>query len=127
MIHLKATIIVFSILVCFNNIKTTSCFNLVDLICNLFNWCNQETYKLTYFDIRGRAEFIRFLFAASGRTYEDNRITAVGWPGLKPNTPFEKLPTLEITKNGEKIVLAQSLAIGIIFFVYLFKKTFKYL
>src|SRR5579883_1164881 len=94
------------------SINSIECFSLADLLCNVFNWCfNQEQYKLTYFDIRGRAEFIRFMFAACGRVYEDNRITAIGWPSIKEKMPFEQLPVLEINKNGEKIVLAQSQAI----------------
>ena len=55
-----------------------------------------SAYKLTYFDIRGRAEVIRFIFAQAGIKYEDVRITYDGWPALKPNTPYGVLPILEV-------------------------------
>lgn len=44
------------------------------------------TYKLTYFNGRGRAEVARLLFAAADVTYEDVRIDAAKgeWAKLKP-------------------------------------------
>ncbi|XP_050440871.1 glutathione S-transferase-like [Adelges cooleyi] len=65
------------------------------------------TYKLTYFNIRGKAEPIRFILAYSGIDYEDNRIDPSTWLSLKPNAPFGQLPLLEI--DGK--VLNQSMAI----------------
>lgn len=41
------------------------------------------TFKLTYFNMRGLAEPIRFLFAYGGIEYEDNRIEREEWPTLK--------------------------------------------
>lgn len=54
-----------------------------------------STYKLTYFNARGRAEIIRFLFVQAGVDYEDNRIKFEDWPKLKETTPFGTLPILE--------------------------------
>ena len=54
------------------------------------------TYKLTYFDARGRGETIRFVFAQAGVEYEDNRITKEEWAQLKPSTPTGQLPILEV-------------------------------
>jgi hypothetical protein len=74
---------------------------------------DEEQYKLVYFDIRGRGEFIRFIFAAAEQKFEDDRIKDVDWPSLKPRMPFNQLPVLGIKhKDGETTVLAQSLAIG---------------
>jgi len=65
------------------------------------------TYKLTYFDARGRAEPARLLFAQAGVNYEDIRITHEAWGNLKAKTPFGQIPMLEI--DGK--VLPQSKAI----------------
>ncbi|XP_041346664.1 glutathione S-transferase-like [Gigantopelta aegis] len=66
------------------------------------------TYKLTYFDIRGRGELIRMLFVLSGKEYEDKRVQFADWPKLKPTLPGGSLPILEI--DGK--VYTQSLAIA---------------
>ena len=36
-------------------------------------------YKLTYFNMRGRAEVTRFLFALAEQPYEDVRIEGANW------------------------------------------------
>ncbi|GMT27464.1 hypothetical protein PFISCL1PPCAC_18761, partial [Pristionchus fissidentatus] len=64
-------------------------------------------YKLTYFDLRGRAESIRQVFAYAGVAFDDVRIPRDKWPELKPQTPFGQLPLLEV--DGAPI--AQSTAI----------------
>ena len=53
------------------------------------------SYKLTYFNARGRGEIIRFVFAQAGVKYEDNRIEFGDWPTVKPTTPLGTLPILE--------------------------------
>ncbi|RDD47888.1 S-crystallin SL11 [Trichoplax sp. H2] len=67
-------------------------------------------YKLTYFDIRARAEVARYLFALAGVEYEDKRVTQEEWQKMKPNVPnpFHQLPILE--KDGN--VMIQSNAIS---------------
>lgn len=41
------------------------------------------SYKLVYFDGRGRAELARLLFVAAGQKYEDKRVTPEEWPAMK--------------------------------------------
>merc|ERR1711982_61281 len=60
--------------------------------------------KLTYFNLRGRAEPTRMLLAYGGIEYEDCRVTPgfvdpTEWMALKPKTPYGSLPLLEW--NGE--------------------------
>jgi len=64
------------------------------------------SYKLTYFNLRARAEVARLLFAAAGVEYEDKRVQGLGeeWKALKPKTPFGSLPLLEV----DGVVLCQS-------------------
>ena len=78
-------------------------------------------YKLVYFNRRGRAEFIRYLFAAAGQEYEDIRIEKENWPAEKPKAPFGALPYLEVQDGANSFVLPQSCSIGIFnFFIYRF-------
>ena len=70
-------------------------------------------YKLTYFNIRGRGELARLVFAAAGQEFIDHRIDYPDWPALKPTTPFGSLPLLDITEDGKTVRLAQSVTIGI--------------
>ncbi|XP_050424780.1 glutathione S-transferase-like [Adelges cooleyi] len=65
------------------------------------------SYKLTYFDVPGLAEPIRFLMAYLDIDFEDNRIGYQTWSAVKPSMPFGKVPILEI--DGQ--VLNQSSAI----------------
>ncbi|XP_050018270.1 hematopoietic prostaglandin D synthase [Alexandromys fortis] len=65
-------------------------------------------YKLIYFNIRGRAEIIRYIFAYLDIKYEDHRIEQADWPKIKPTLPFGKIPVLEV--GG--LMLHQSLAIA---------------
>jgi len=66
------------------------------------------TYKLTYFDLRGRGEVCRLLFAAAGVPYEDIRVERSRWPDLKASTPFGQVPVLEV----DGVRLCQSKAIA---------------
>ena len=54
------------------------------------------SYKLTYFNARGRAELARFVFAQAGIEYEDVRLTGEEFGKIKPNLPTGMLPILEV-------------------------------
>lgn len=43
----------------------------------------QPKYKLIYFNARGRAEHIRYIFAYVGIDYIDERISSDRWPEVK--------------------------------------------
>jgi glutathione S-transferase len=65
------------------------------------------SYKLIYFDGRGRGEICRYLLAAAGVDFEDQRLTYATWPAIKPTVPYNGLPCLVEDDNK----LGQSLAI----------------
>jgi glutathione S-transferase len=67
-----------------------------------------STYKLYYFNGRGRAETSRLIFAAAGQKYEDIRYQHDQWPAHKPETPIGQMPVLEF--NGTKIPQSISIA-----------------
>ena len=54
------------------------------------------SYKLFYFNLRGRGELSRFVFAQAGVEYEDERIEFKDWREMKPKMPFEVVPVLEV-------------------------------
>ncbi|CAI4226214.1 unnamed protein product [Auanema sp. JU1783] len=64
-------------------------------------------YKLTYFSIRGLAEYIRQLFHLAEVPFEDHRVTPEEFAEMKKTLPFEQLPILEV--DGR--VISQSITI----------------
>ena len=44
-----------------------------------------KNYKLVYFNLRGRAELSRLIFAQADVPFEDQRIERSEWPELKPS------------------------------------------
>ena len=55
-----------------------------------------SNYKLVYFNLRGGAEVLRFIFAQAGVTYEDKRVEREQWPEMKPTTRTGQMPYLEV-------------------------------
>jgi glutathione S-transferase len=66
-----------------------------------------STYKLYYFNFRGRGETARLIFAAAGQKFEDVRFEREQWPSLKSQMPLGHVPVLEF--DGVK--LPQSMSI----------------
>jgi glutathione S-transferase len=64
--------------------------------------------KLTYFNLRARAELSRLILAYAGVEYEDIRVDQSRWPEHKPSTPFGQLPILEV----DGVTLCQSKTIA---------------
>ena len=73
------------------------------LNCKLALSCKKEmsTYKLVYFNLKGRAELTRLIFAQAGVEYTDERVAFQDWPARAPHTPFGSLPVLEV--NGQQL------------------------
>ncbi|XP_033363122.1 hematopoietic prostaglandin D synthase-like [Bombus vosnesenskii] len=69
---------------------------------------DEPTYKLIYFNARGRAEHIRYIFAYTGIEYTDERIPEELWPEYKDSMPYKKLPVLEI--NGKPVAQSNAVA-----------------
>jgi len=66
-----------------------------------------HTYKLVYFNGRGRGETTRLLFAEAQQKYTDERFDFKDWPTRKATTPYGQVPVLEV--DGKQ--LAQRSAI----------------
>jgi len=69
--------------------------------------------KLSYFDLRGRAEPARLLLHQAGVEFEDARVAApwdelAPWVALKPTTPFGQLPLL----IADGVTISQSMTIA---------------
>jgi glutathione S-transferase len=67
-----------------------------------------STYKLYYFNSRGRGETARLIFAAAGQKFEDVRFEREQWPSLKPQMPLGQVPVLEL--DGVKLPQSTSIA-----------------
>jgi glutathione S-transferase len=67
-----------------------------------------STYKLYYFNRRGRAEVSRLIFAVAEQQYDEIRYERDEWPAHEGETPLGEIPVLEF--NGVK--LPQSITIA---------------
>lgn len=57
---------------------------------------DMSSFKVTYFNGRGRAELIRLLLVAGGQEFEDERLTREEWVNIKPNMPQGQVPVLTV-------------------------------
>lgn len=58
-----------------------------------------STYKLIYFNLEARAEWIRWIFQQAEVSFEDYRVPFQDWPAMKPTTPLGCLPILEVDEK----------------------------
>lgn len=63
--------------------------------------------KLTYFNIRARAETARLVLELAGASYENDFVDFQTWPTLKANYPYKQIPVYSDEDLGDT-VLAQS-------------------
>lgn len=69
------------------------------------------SYKLYYFDGRGRGEIIRLIFAATGTKYEDIRFSMEEWGSkFKAIAPTGVAPWLEDPVSGKTLVQSTAIA-----------------
>ncbi|XP_033644356.1 uncharacterized protein LOC117303993 [Asterias rubens] len=62
-----------------------------------FKFSNKmPSYKLNYFNVRGRGEVSRLCFVVAGVPFEDFRVEFADWPALKPKMPNGAMPVLEV-------------------------------
>ncbi len=66
------------------------------------------SYKLTYFDVQGRAELIRMLLRFGNVEFEDVRVDYPQWVQSTGKPKYEELPILEI--DGKAIAQSQVIA-----------------
>ena len=71
-----------------------------------------SSYKLIYFNFKGRAELTRLIFAQAGVEYTDERLTFEEWGQRTSSTPFGMLPVLEVDGKpiGGSLVFARYVA-----------------
>ena len=67
-----------------------------------------SSYKLHYFNGRGRAEVARLVFVAAGEKFEDIRFEQSEWPARKAEMPLGQVPVLEY--NGTKLPQSGTIA-----------------
>jgi glutathione S-transferase len=68
----------------------------------------QGSIRLHYFNVRNRAEYIRWILAHNQIQYEDYRVPMEDWPRLKSTYEFGALPVLEI----DNLTLSTSVGVG---------------
>ena len=67
--------------------------------------------KLTYFDVRGRAESIRMMLEDAQMSYTEKRIQVEEWPTLKPTFPMHQVPIYEEGEGSDAVYLFHSAVI----------------
>ena len=74
------------------------------------------SYKLTYFDVRGRGELSRYVFYAAGKDFEDNRVGGESWLELKPSKSMQGV-SIRLKLLGLCICVVFWGRVGVLFFI----------
>ncbi|GLG99368.1 Putative glutathione s-transferase [Gryllus bimaculatus] len=53
-------------------------------------------YKIIYFNVKALGEPIRYILSHAGEEFQDVRVEVEKWPSQKDDTPFGKMPILEV-------------------------------
>lgn len=72
---------------------------------------DEPRYELVYFDMRGRAEQIRLIFAYAGVEYVDTAVDRSRWSEEKKSFPLGQVPVLHERSAAGELLIPQSLAI----------------
>ncbi|XP_062612153.1 glutathione S-transferase 3-like [Saccostrea cucullata] len=78
--------------------KQIKCMTYEQTVFTIFTLLKSKmpTYKLMYFEVKGRAEVIRLALTAAGQEFEDKRFTREEWLKVKPTIPQNQLPCLQV-------------------------------
>jgi glutathione S-transferase len=70
-------------------------------------------YKFFYYDIRGKAEIVRLIFAAAGQEFQDVRFEEEDWlQKYIQDSPTGEAPYMELNENGKKVLIGQTMVIA---------------
>ena len=73
------------------------------------------SFKITYFPLFGRAEFIRAMFYHKGVNFENEEIQLADWPAAKPDTarfPLGSMPV--VVMDGQQMCQSKAAARAIV-------------
>merc|ERR1711892_54430 len=89
-----------------------SSINTINTINSIISSHIMSGIKLTYFNLKGRAELARLILAQAEVEYEDCRIEKEDWPELKKSLPLGQLPVVEVegTTIRQSMTIARYLA-----------------
>ena len=69
-------------------------------------------HKLTYYNMKGRAELIRWLLVLSHEPFEDIRVDKEHLPNVLASAPCGKLPIFEFNYDGKNYKTSETMAVG---------------
>jgi glutathione S-transferase len=83
----------------------------IEIAINIFPLLLRNMPKLLYFPVQGRAQAIRFLLAAKGVAFEDQRLTGAEWGPIKAAATYGEGAQMPIYVADDGSIKVQSMAI----------------